>query len=190
MYFVSDGRLRGTSDRTSRVTSRCSRLTMLEPDVGDDHLPRVEAAGGDLEPDLAAVHGHGHVRPDRGAGDLARVGVDARWQVDRDDRDAGSVDLLYELRGLGPRLAAESGAEQRVDQDVAARAFLRLPSGGAKHLERDPTVASVRAAAAHRPERLASGKRRSASSATARPARSIIAGTSWPASAAFISAAV
>ena len=115
--------------------------------------PAWKRPGRDLEADLAPVHRHRHVGPDGRTLDLAGVGDHARGEVDGDDRHAGSVHLLDRAAASGLRLAAEAGTEQRVDQDVALDALLGRPPGRAQHLERDPAVAAVRAAAADGAER-------------------------------------
>ena len=134
------------------------RLRGLEPDVRDDDLARLETAGRDREADLPAVHRHRHVRTDGRALDLARVGVHARGQVDRDDRDAARVHRLDQLGGLAPRLAAEAGPEQPVDENVALESLLGAPPGRLQRLERDPGVAAVGPAAADAAERARVGE--------------------------------
>ena len=92
----------------------------------------------------------------------------------------GAPDALIRsivARGVVARRAAQPGAEQRVDHEV--RAVLDLLAGRAPRQDarRDPAVAAVRAAAREAARTAARrGKLRSASSATARPARSISVG--------------
>ena len=64
------------------------------------------------------MHRHGHVGANRRARDLARRRVDARRDVDRDDRHAGAVDLLDQPRRVVTRRALHPGAEQRIDDHV------------------------------------------------------------------------
>ena len=89
----------------------------------------------------------------------------------------------------------EAGAEERVDDHVGlddrrvlgrARDLRRR----LEHLERDPAVAAVRAAAAdgHEPNRVREAAHRLLGDRP--PARAISSSTSWPASARFISSAV
>ena len=148
-------RLRGTRPSTSRRDQPVLGLAVLEPDVGDDDLAGVEPARRDLEPDLAAVHRHGHVGAAPRAPAISPVSAfDAGGQVDRDDRHAGGVDRLDQR--APPPAAARRGSRCRTARRSArrrSRPLGRLRPGGAQHLERDPAVAAVRAAAAHRAER-------------------------------------
>ena len=133
------------------------RLGRLQADVGDVYRTGVEPSGCDLEADLATVEGHSgrslHCRP----GYLARRRVDARRKVDRVDRSSGAVDRLDQLDCALPRLAAETRAEQRVDDHVGlAELALTRPRVDDAHvvpvalqrLARDTSVATVRPGAA------------------------------------------
>src|SRR5581483_8376299 len=93
-------------------------LRRLEPDVGDVDGARVEAAGRDGEPDLAAVEGDGGGRADGDPRRLAGGRVHARGEVDREDGDAGRVHRLDQRRGVRSGRAREARAEERVDDDV------------------------------------------------------------------------
>ena len=123
----------------------------LEADVRDDDVTGVEEARRDREPELAAVEGHRQRRAHGAGSDLAGGRIDARRDVDRDDRRAGGVDPLDRRRRLLPRLAVETRAEERVDDQIGLldRGRLdRIAALLAQDPGRDPAVAAVRAAAA------------------------------------------
>src|SRR5439155_26889132 len=120
-------------------------------DVHDHHLTRVEATRGDGEPDLPAVEGHGQVRVDDCAGDLAGRGVDTRRKVDGHDLRPRCVDPPDQLRRVGARLASETGPEERVDDDLVSVDVARLVDGVPLFTEggrRDAPVTAVRTPAA------------------------------------------
>ena len=81
----------------------------------------MEAARRDDVADLGRVERDRDGRLHRRALDLARGGVDARGEVDGDDRHAGRVHLGDRARRVEPRLAAEARAEERVNHDVGGR---------------------------------------------------------------------
>ena len=174
-----------------RRHERVLRHGVLEADVAHDELAAVKAAGRDDVADLRRVERDRHRRPDGGAGDFAGIRIDPRRQVDREHRRLGRIHLRDDLGGVRPRLAVEPGAEQPVEDDVAARAP-RLPRWPAARSASSAIRASPPFAPPPHtaPNDRASGKWRNASSATARPARSMSTRTSCPASASFISAAV
>src|SRR5205809_4212194 len=118
----------------------------LEPDLRDLELAGVEPTRSDDEPDLPAVHRHGHIRANCSAGNLSGRCVDTGGDVDRNDGNAGAVDALDQRGRIGARPTAEARAEQRIDDDVrgAVELLARLTSRLREHAERDPAVASVR----------------------------------------------
>ena len=115
-------------------------------------LPRAEPAGGHDETHFLRMEGDGQIRLHGDVRDLARRGVDAGGDVDRDDRRSCGVHPVDELRGLRTRRAVEARTEERVDDDVVAVEILVGLVGDVSRLaqssRRDPPVASVRAAAA------------------------------------------
>ena len=73
MYFVSPALLRGTQPQDLFGHEPMLRLRLLEPDVRDLDVARMEATRSDDEPDLAAVHRHGELGANGGAGEPRRV---------------------------------------------------------------------------------------------------------------------
>ncbi|PRP90602.1 hypothetical protein ENSA5_64050 [Enhygromyxa salina] len=81
------------------------------------------AGGRQVEPDLAALKGHGHGRAHHGARDRAAVDVDTAGQIDGHDRHELTIEAPEPAkRGLDrpARRPAASGPEQRVDDDRPA----------------------------------------------------------------------
>ena len=112
---------------------------------------------------------------------LAGRGVDARREVDRDDRRRGGVDRLDLFRGLLARLAVEARPEERVDDHVCVvqRRILDRPGRPPcllQHLDRDPPVTAVRALAADRdePTRLREAPHRLLGDRPARPRHQLV----------------
>ena len=155
---MSLGRLAGDEPEDVRRHERVLRRRVLETDVAHDELAAVEASRRDDVADLRRVERDRHRGPDGGAGDLAGVRIDARWQVDREHRRLRRVQLRDQLGGVCPRLAVEPRAEQPVEDDVALEPLGSLLAGRAQRLERDPGVTAVGAAPAHGAERLRIGK--------------------------------
>ena len=151
MYFESPALLPGHAREQPRERADGGGRRGVEPDVGDDDLPRVEAARRHDEPELRPVERDGEVGLHGGSGHLPRRGVDPGGEVDRDHGRAARVDPLDRRGRLGTRRAAEPRAEEGVDHDVGARGVVgldRLAALLAQDARRDPPVAPVRAAAA------------------------------------------
>ena len=146
------GRLRGTSERIVGRHQPMLRLDRLEPDVGDDERRRRgRRPGATASPTLRPWKVTVSVGADGLARDLAGRRVDARGNVDGDDRRRGGVDPLDRRRRLGARLAVEARAEERVDDHVGLLDGGRLDRVAAllaQDPRGDPPVAAVRAAAA------------------------------------------
>ena len=166
------GRLRGTSSRIAGVTSRSSVSAGSSPISAIVTSPVWKSPGAIARPDLDAVEGDGQRGPHGLARDLTGRRVDARGDVDRDDRCAGGVDPLDRGGGLRTRLAVEAGAEEGVDDHVGlldggrldrVAALLAEDAGG------DPAVAPVRAAAADDGDPPSVGERAAAPRGRPRP---------------------
>ena len=175
--FESPSCLRGTRASSAGSARTACVGRRLEPDVGDHDLAGVRAPRRDDEADLPRVERHGEVGLDRGARDLTGRGVDPGRHIDRDDRAPTGVHALDRPR---PRpVGARRGSRSR----RARRRRRRRRSGRRSPPRRDLPRAASRAAIRPSPpfepppqttaKRRASGKARSASWATAAPARSI-----------------
>ena len=94
VYLLSRGERRGTSARIAGVTSRCSVSAGSSPMSATTTSPARKRPGATARPTfgpcIVTVTSASHRR----ARDLAGRRVHARRDVDRDDRDAGCVDLL------------------------------------------------------------------------------------------------
>ena len=86
-----------------------------------------------------------------------------------------------------PKSASMTTSASRIGASSDERAIFAADSSTSSAIRPSPPFAPPPQTAT---KRTASGKRRLASSATARPARAISSSTSWPASARFISSAV
>ena len=132
----------GRAPRIAGVTSRCSVSRWLEPDVGDDDLAGVEAA-------RARPRG----RPSARASSRSRRRCTPRrrprrWtrrrrRAGRPRRPGTPAALISSIsaRRVRPRLAVEAGAEERVDQHVAARPAVL---GGRRARPRASTSSAIR----------------------------------------------
>ena len=128
-------------------------LSRLEPDVADDELAALEAPRADDVAHFRPVQRDGHGRLHGAAADLTGVRIHAGGQVDRKHRSLGGVQLRDHLGRLRPRLAVEAGAEEAVQEHFAFEAFRGLVTHRAQHLQCDPRIATVGAAAADGTER-------------------------------------
>jgi hypothetical protein len=137
-------------------------LDLLEPDVGADQLTGMKATGRHGEPDLGRVERDRERGVDgRPAADLPCGCVDTRRKIHGDDWHARVVHPLDQRGGLGPRLAAEAGAEEGIHDHVRLLDGVRLdciPLRLAQHAGGDAAVAAVRAAAADDREPACVGK--------------------------------
>ena len=124
---------------------------MLEPDVGDLDLARVEAARRHRQADFLALEGDRRCCLDANRGDLACRRIHAGGHVNRHHRHAGAADRLDRPCRFLARLAVEAGAEDRVDDDVPRRQLGSHLGNLRRELRgRDPAIAAVRALAADR----------------------------------------
>ena len=101
--------------------------TGCEPDIRHLDLAGTEPARRDHEPHLRRMEGDRGTSLYRRADHLSGRGVDARRDVQGQDRDSDGVDLLDVACGVRARSATEARPEQRVDDDLGAPTGLGEP---------------------------------------------------------------
>ena len=91
-------------------------------DVADRHRPAKQPSRQEEVPGLAAEEGHGLPGDDGAGEDRAGAAVDAARQIDREDRRAAFIGAVHDEAGGPVDRPVETGAEQRVDDEVRALA--------------------------------------------------------------------
>ena len=87
-------------------------------DVIDEQFSRCRFAGANHMPELRQPEGHGKIRANRLGRGISRIRLDARRNVDGDDRLAVTVDHAHDACGCIAQTAFESRAHDAVDNTV------------------------------------------------------------------------